>query len=378
MATIFYSMAGEGRGHATRVRAIVEDLRQRHRVVLFAPGQAHDLLAPIYRDSDVEVRVIEGLSFRYRADGSVDYLRSVVESIRSLGTYARRVDELHKQILADRPDLIITDFEPLLPRAGERAGVPYVSVDHQHFLTTYSMRWLPLYQRIQALLIGAAVRLFHGRQNLTIVSAFFRPPLRAGAGRSVRQVGVLLGQDILERTPKDEDFLLVYLRRGTPRRVFRALANCGLPARIYGPGKVGNEGPLAFCAVDREAFVHDLARCRALVTTSGNQVVGEALHLRKPVLALPEPGNWEQGLNGFFLEQMGVGACASMHTLRSKAIREFLSHLDAYRAAMPCGNASGNVEVSRILEDFLATLPDRKREAFSWRSLRAAFQQAAA
>jgi UDP:flavonoid glycosyltransferase YjiC (YdhE family) len=133
-----------------------------------------------------------------------------------------------------------------------------------------------------------------------------------------------------------------------------------------------------FCAVDREAFVDDLARCRALVTTAGNQVVGEALHLGKPVLALPEPGNWEQGLNGFFLERMGVGACASMHTLRSKAIREFLSRLDAFRAAMPRGNAGGNAEVSRILEEFLATLPSRKRDAFSWRSLRAAFQQVAA
>jgi len=378
MATIFYSMAGEGRGHATRVRAIVEDLRKRHRVVLFAPGQAHDLLEPIYRNSEVEVRTIEGLSFRYRPDGSVDYLRSVVESAKCLRDYSRRIDELRKQIAIDRPDLVVTDFEPLLPRAAERAGVPYVSIDHQHFLTTYSMRGLPLYQRIHALLIGTAVRLFHARQDLTIVSAFFRPPLVAGAGARVRQVGVLLGQDILDRTPSDEGFLLVYLRRGTPRRVFRALANCGLPARIYGPGKVGMEGPLTFCAIDRQDFVEDLSRCRALVTTAGNQVVGEALHLGKPVLALPEPGNWEQGLNGFFLERMGVGKCASMRILRSKAIREFLANLDTYRAAMPEGDAAGNVEVSRILEDFLASLPSRKRETFSWRNLRSAFQQAAA
>jgi len=378
MATIFYSMAGEGRGHATRVRAIVEDLRKRHRVVLFAPGQAHELLEPIYRGSDVEVRTIEGLSFRYRPDGSVDYLRTVVESAKCLKDYSRRIAELRKQIARDRPDLVVTDFEPLLPRAAEREGVPYVSIDHQHFLTTYSMSGLPLYQRIHALLIGAAVRLFHARQDLTIVSAFFRPPLVAGAGSKVRQVGVLLGQDILEREPLDEGFLLVYLRRGTPRRVFRALANCGLPARIYGPGKVGTEGPLVFCAVDRQDFVEDLSRCRALVTTAGNQVVGEALHLGKPVLALPEPGNWEQGLNGFFLERMGVGKCASMRILRSKAIRDFLANLESYRGAMPTGDAGGNAEVSRILEEFLASLPARKRDAFSWRSLRSAFQQAAA
>src|ERR1035437_1914849 len=102
MATIFYSMAGEGRGQATRVRAIVEDLRKRHRVVLFAPGQAHDLLEPIYRDSDVEVRTIEGLSFRYRPDGSVDYLQSSIESAKCLRDYSRRIEELRKQIVTDR------------------------------------------------------------------------------------------------------------------------------------------------------------------------------------------------------------------------------------------------------------------------------------
>jgi len=362
MATIFYSMAGEGRGHATRVRAIVEDLRQRHRVVLFAPGQAHDLLAPIYSGSDVEVRPIDGLVFRYRADGSVDYSQTVWESARKLPGLARRIRELRDQIRTDRPDLVITDFEPLLPRAAERAGVPYVSIDHQHFLTTYSLRGLPFHQRLHAFLIGTAVRLFHTRQDLTIVSAFFRPPLRS----------------VLERTPSHEEFVLVYLRRDTPRRVFRALERCGVPARIYGPGKVGVEGPLSFHAIDREAFVDDLSRCKALVTTAGNQVVGEALHLGKPVLALPETGNWEQGLNGFFVERMGVGRCASMRNLRSKTIREFLGNLDAYRRAIPRSDLSGNAEVARILEDFLAALKHPRPQFSAWRELRAAFGRAAA
>ena len=37
MATIFYGLSGEGRGHATRARTIVEGLRKRHKVVVFAP-----------------------------------------------------------------------------------------------------------------------------------------------------------------------------------------------------------------------------------------------------------------------------------------------------------------------------------------------------
>jgi len=49
MAKIFVSLAGEGRGHATRVRALVERLRGPHEVVLFASHVAHQLLAAAYR-----------------------------------------------------------------------------------------------------------------------------------------------------------------------------------------------------------------------------------------------------------------------------------------------------------------------------------------
>jgi len=364
MSTLFYSMSGEGRGHATRTRAIVEDLRRRHRVVLFAPRQAHDLLAPLYEGTDVEVRRIEGLAFHYREGGGMDHLRTALEFLRALRRFPALVDSLRQAIRAERPDLVVTDFEPLLPRAAAKEGVPYVSVDHQHFLTTYSMRGLSARLRLQAFLMGLVVRLFHGRQKLTVVSSFYRPPLKRGLSGKVRQVGVLLGDDVRGREAVDGDFLLVYLRRDTPRRVFRALAACGAPCRVYGPGRTGIEGNLTFLPVDRAAFVADLARCRALVATAGNQVVGEAMHLGKPVLVLPEAGNWEQAINAHWVERMGIGASVPPRTLRSAAIRDFLGRLDGFKAAMPAPGAEGNDEVARALEEVLAGLREPKSVAW--------------
>ena len=82
MSTIFYSMAGEGRGHATRVRTVVENLRANHRLVLFAPGAAHDLLAPLYAGSEVEVRRIPGLVFHYDTLGRLDHLATARAAVR--------------------------------------------------------------------------------------------------------------------------------------------------------------------------------------------------------------------------------------------------------------------------------------------------------
>lgn len=378
MSTLFYSMSGEGRGHATRTRAIVEDLRRRHRVVLFAPRQAHDLLAPLYEGTDVEVRRIEGLAFHYRDGGGLDHVRTVLEFLRVVRRFPQLVDQLRAAIRAERPDLVVTDFEPLLPRAAEREGVPYVSVDHQHFLTTYSMEGLPARQRFQAFLMALAVRAFHGRQKLTVVSSFYKPRLKRALLGKVHQVGVLLGDDVRHRKPSEGDFLLVYLRRDTPARVFRALAASGLPCRVYGPGRTGTEGNLTFLPVDRASFVDDLARCRALVSTAGNQVVGEAMHLGKPVLALPEADNWEQGINGYWVERMGIGMCASPSTLRSRTIAEFLARRDEFKAAMPGPGSEGNDDVARALEGVLAELRAPRNERwFPWFQARPSLRQAA-
>ena len=45
----------------------------------------------------------------------------------------------------------------------------------------------------------------------------------------------------------------------------------------------------------------------AVVSTAGNQLVGEALYLGKPVLVMPERVNFEQAINAHYLEQSGAG-----------------------------------------------------------------------
>lgn len=364
MATIFYSMSGEGRGHATRVRAIVEDLRTRHDVTLFAPGQAYTLLAPIFRGTDVGVHPIDGLSFRYRASGKLDYPATLLAGLRELRRFPARVDELRRIVALARPDLVITDFEPLLPRAAEKEGVPYISIDHQHFLVECDLAGMPVASRIRAALMGLFTGAFYRRQATTVVSSFYRPPLRKGAGRDVRQVGVLLGRDVLDAVPAQDDLVLAYLRRDPAGNVLDALESCGHPVRVYGAGGRRPRGMVEFLPIDRAGFVRDLARCRFLVATAGNQVVGEALHLGKPVLAIPEAGNWEQEINGFWVERMGVGRCLPVGALDARVLGEFDAEAPRFKDAMRWRLPAGNQEVSRIVEEALSGPASGSRAGF--------------
>ena len=80
MAKIFYSMAGEGRGHAVRVLTLVEHLRREHELVLFASDDAYEFLVKTYGEGRVEnvrlVRVL-GVKFRYTG-GKLDLFKSTV------------------------------------------------------------------------------------------------------------------------------------------------------------------------------------------------------------------------------------------------------------------------------------------------------------
>lgn len=353
MARIFYGVSGEGRGHATRVSAMVERLRADHEITLFAYGDAYHFLAPLYRRTEVKVRPIRGMRFRYRGL-RVDYARTGLAGAR-FGTRVLPglVSILEERLRRERPDLVITDFEPALPRAAARRGIPFVSLSHQHVLVVGDLSALPFRLRWVGDLLGLIVRAYYRGQARTIVSSFFAPPLKPSyRGRAV-QVGVLLRPEVLAAKPERRGHIAVYLRRFAPAGLIRSLSQCGIPARVYGLGELSPAGCVSFHSVSAKGFLEDLATCEALVCTAGNQLVGEALYLGKPVLAVPEPGNWEQRINAHFLRQGGWGDSVGAEDVGGAFLRKFVGALDSFRARIVPESVQGNESAYRALQPFL-------------------------
>ena len=341
MGKIFYSVAGEGRGHATRVRTIVEELRQEHEVVLFAPHVAFEFLNDVYHDAvDVDVRRIPGLQFCYNGR-RVSYFRSIRQSIPYLQTLPKLVDSMERMLREERPDLIITDFEPALPRAARRLGLPFLSFDHQHFLTAFDLSSLPWPLWMKAQSIALSINLFYTGQRETIISSFFSPPLRRGCG-NITSVGILLRRELQQVRPVDDRHLLVYLRRFAPPRLMQALRRCGRKVMIYGLGEQPRDGNLYYHEVNETSFLDDLISCHALISNAGNQLVGEALSLRKPVLAIPEEGNFEQSVNAHFLDLTGYGIDRDATLFTDADLTDFLDRVPEFVDRIEPRNVIGN------------------------------------
>ena len=359
MARIFYSMAGEGRGHAARVRTLVEHLRHDHELWLFAPDEAYDFLARSYGPdaprTNVKLLRIPGLRFHY-TNGRLDLFKSVGTGLAyAFGEMPRMVRAFRQRIAAERPDLVISDFEPSLPRAAVRERVPLISLDHQHVLTAYDLSTLPKSLQRYAWLMSWGVRWHYTGQTEIVASSFYTPPLKPG-WQHVRQVGPMIRPEVANASPNEGGYVLSYLRANTPESVLTVLASAGSPVKVYGLGERPPVGPLTFCPIHERRFVEDLAGCRAVVCAAGNQLLGESLFLGKPVLAIPEAQHHEQLINAHFLEQMGVGAWSTLEDFDAETLRRFLDRLNGYRenAAQLCGQLDGTHDALAIIQDVLA------------------------
>ena len=182
VAKIFYSMAGEGRGHAVRVLTLVEQLRREHELVLFASDDAYEFLLKTYGHERVEnVRLVrvKGVKFRYTG-GKLDLFKSTAGAIKfAYRQLPSLVDALRRQIDTEQPDLAISDFEPTLPRAARLSGLPWMSIDHQHVLLAYDLSSLPFLLRRYAWWMSWSIRWYYGWSGYTpVASSFYSPPLK--------------------------------------------------------------------------------------------------------------------------------------------------------------------------------------------------------
>ena len=364
METIAISLCGEGRGHATRICSLIERLERIYEIRVYSYDDGYKFLHDKFSEGHPTVTVsrIPGISFQY-SGGRLDVIRTIKTGLEyQASEVGNLVDQLINELETHNVSLAITDFEPCLPRAAARYRIPLISVDHQHFLLAYELDALPQIIQWHAWFIGNAVWMYVSEASETIVSAFFKPKLRSG-WEHVVQVGPLLRHEITSKVPRDDGYILSYLRRHTPFSMIQILADCGLPVKVYGLGERESLGQLSFQPIDEHQFVEDLANCRAVISAAGNQLIGEALHLGKPMFVLPERAHGEQSMNSFFLREMACGDFEYLENVTLEQVKSFLGNLDQYR--VPLGKVVGQMDGTETVLEIVQRWMNRQEDSRS-------------
>lgn len=350
---IVYAVHGYGRGHATRALAVLPGLARKHKLLVLAGGDAYAAMWP-----DYPVVRIPTLGFAYgkRSGARSNWatLKRNLPAMLDLVLHGPVFNMIRDAVRDFAPEVVIADAEAWTHRVAKSMGIARISFDHIGIME-YCRPRIEWRDRLEACLDTFYYRQLMLRPERVIVSSFYSAPARRPG---VCTVGTLPRQAVRDITPTRGDHLLAYFNQGHHQfgpQILQTLEHAGCPVHIYGTERRGRHGQLQFLPTSNLPFIEDLAACRAVISTAGNQLMGEAIALGKPVLVMPERCV-EQRLNAAAVERLGIGMRTTPKQFTPALLTKFLGQLDTFISAMGPHRRDGLDESIAAIERFLAEL----------------------
>ena len=334
---ILYGVTGEGMGHAMRSRVVLDELAKQHEIQVVVSGRAADYLAQ--RGSEVlSVKKIWGYTLAYE-ENELKKWRTVVQNLKGALTGLPKNIRAYLDVTETfQPEVVITDFETWSYLFGLRHELPIISIDNMQIINrcVHAPELLAGYEsdyRLTNAVVKAKIPgAFHYH-----VTTFFYPPTRKP---DTTLHPPILRPEILAARAEPGQHLLVYQTSTSNQALPEILRRSGRECRIYGLRRdiKGDmvEGNLRYRPFSEAGFIDDLRTAAGVVASAGFTLMGEAVYLRRPMLAVPIAGQFEQVLNARYLQQLGFGLAAEAITPAClgqfiEALPEFQRNLGLYR-----------------------------------------------
>ena len=348
---ILYGVVGEGMGHAMRSRVILEHLvEQGHDVEIMASGRAVDFLAKRFEG----VNKIHGLHMIYE-ENRVRPAKTLWSNVvtGAVGV-PQNIAAYFELITTFRPQAVISDFESWTYLYGKTHRLPTLSIDNMQIINRTKLpEEIIEGHQAEFQLTKTFIKSKLPWCDEYFITTFFRPPVRK---ERTTLFPPILRPEILSAKRRGGDHLLVYTTGEGNGGFVQALAKTGLECRIYGMRRGITEeqveGNLRFQPFSEDKFIDDLASCKAVIAGGGFTLMGEAVYLRKPMLAVPLARQFEQVLNARYLELEGYGRqAASLDD--AKTVHDFVAAVPACEAKLATYMQDGNVAIMTALDGWL-------------------------
>jgi uncharacterized protein (TIGR00661 family) len=340
---ILFGVAGEGLGHAARAKIVIRHLKkQGHQVKIITYHQGYWALKKEFPG----VKKIFGLRFAHK-NGKTTYPGTVLENIKKTPEATKSFNEVKILVKKFKPDIIFTDLEPFSSLSAHLYHIPLISIDNQHRITqgevAYEKKWLVDYYLNK---MGVSTVAFNAYAY--IITSFFDFKI---THPNTFIVPPILREEILKATPTKGQHILVYNTTSDVRELSYLLQKIPENFIIYGANIEKKEGNCLFKKQSRKEFLADLFSARAVIATAGFTLIAEAIHLKKPYLALPIKKRVEQLINAYYLKKLGYGNYSE--NLTAKEVKSFLKNIPRYQKHLQKYQLQDNSTLYRLLDKLL-------------------------
>lgn len=321
-------------GHAIRTGVIVDKIKEKYDVYIFSSDRAYEYLNSKFDN----VYKIGGFNTVY-INNKVNNLQTLANAIKRNPTNMKiGYENLYKKAREIRPDVIVTDFEIYATMVSKLLQIPLISLDNIHMITQTKIHY-PEHKRIEMLKAKGVIKTYVVKPKFHILTSFFYPKIRAKKNAIIYPP--VIREDILKLEPTNGDHVIVYqTSRESVKLVRKLKALKDEKFIVYGFNKDEVDGNLTYKKFNEDVFYDDLASAKAVISNGGFTFISEAISLKKPIYSVPALGNFEQTLNGYYVERLGYGEYHEV--MNAQRVKNFLERLPKYKKRLSTVKKTNN------------------------------------
>ena len=352
---ILYGVPGEGMGHATRSKVVIDFLLQEHNVMVVSSSRAYEFLNKTFPG---KVHEIKGLHIAYK-NAEVSRGGTLLLNLKSAPKNAvfnfSKYLSLHKKF---QPDLIISDFESFTYFYAKYLNIPIVSIDNMQVMNRCILDIkIPKSHKKNFTIAKTIVKTKVPGCDYYFISSFFAAEIRK---KRTALVPPIIRNAILNAKTTNGKHIIMYQTSSTLNDVKTVLHQLSdVQFYVYGFGIDEQDKNVTFKSFSEEGFVKDLASARAVITNGGYSLISEAVYLKKPVYSFPIKGQFEQYVNAAFIDKLGYGRY--FENLDIDSLKSFLYDLDSYSKNLSQYKQKGNTVLFEQLNQQLNKLVATKK-----------------
>ncbi|MBI2473375.1 hypothetical protein HYV70_02375 [Candidatus Uhrbacteria bacterium] len=338
---ILFGISGIGYGHTFRQLPLVEHFAACGRVTIFAHGQSEEFYRKQFRHrASVHVERIE-IPFLTGSKTGLDFWKAAKEPINQSSTYLRTNLMAMKRAeeFIGKPNLVITDYEPLSAQYAYLYQSPLVTIDQQ---SKYLIGQFPkILHGLSYQDEVARLHMFFPYAAKRIACSFFHVTRSPQAVDDVEIFPSIIKQKVRElaRSKSLNPSLLVYISAArkfiqSQKETVQALQSIKkTDLHLF-----VQASEVTFFRQQRQSnwhihphgdkqFLPLLARCHGMIATAGHSLLSECMYLGIPVYAIAI-APYEQHMNAAVIQKGGFGISAP--GLTKHALKNFEKHLPTF------------------------------------------------